>query len=141
MVNYFKYLTLIITIFSIGGAALIIKESGENYLEAMLVLENKNGYIRSVDIAKMLNVSKPSVSKALRVLASANYIQQPISGKILLTAAGREKAAEVLDRHNTIADYLTKVLGTPEDISLIDACRIEHVISEITFQKIKEAVK
>ena len=120
---------------------MIIKESGENYLEAMLVLENENGFIRSVDIAKMLNVSKPSVSKALRVLASANYIEQPISGKILLTKTGREKAAEVLDRHNTIACYLTNVLGVDHDISLIDACRIEHVISEITFQKMKEAIK
>lgn len=125
----------------IGGVVLIIKESGENYLEAMLVLENKNGYVRSVDIANMLSVSKPSVSKALRVLAAAKYIEQPISGKILLTAAGRDKAAEVLDRHNTIADYLTKVLGVSEDVSLIDACRIEHVISDITFQKMKEAVK
>ena len=120
---------------------MIIKESGENYLEAMLVLENEHGYIRSVDIANMLNVSKPSVSKAIRVLAMANYIEKPISGKIFLTKTGREKAAEVLDRHNTIAYYLTNILGVDEAVSLVDACRIEHVISEITFQKMKEAIK
>jgi Mn-dependent DtxR family transcriptional regulator len=113
-------------------------ESGENYLETILVLHQRQGYVRSIDIANELEFTKPSISRAVGILKNDGYITVEPSGNILLTEKGLEKATAVYDRHQTISAYLHKVLGVPEDVAEADACRIEHIISQETFAKIKE---
>ena len=113
-------------------------ESGENYLETILVLSERNGKVRSVDIANELEFSKPSVSRAIGILKKEGLIQVDEGGLIELTEAGKRRAVAVLDRHTVIADYLCKVLGVRPDTSEEDACRIEHIISEETFERMKE---
>lgn len=109
-----------------------IQESGENYLETILNLEQKNGIVRSIDIANTLGYSKPSVSRAMNVLKKAGYIEQEAYGNIRLTAAGRQRASEVYDRHLLITQFLIKILDLNPEIAEQDACRIEHVISPET---------
>lgn len=109
-----------------------IQESGENYLETILNLEQKNGIVRSIDIANTLGYSKPSVSRAMNVLKKAGYIEQEAYGNIQLTDAGRQRASEVYDRHLLITQFLIKILDLNPEIAEQDACRIEHVISQET---------
>lgn len=118
-----------------------IHESGENYLETILLLEKKNGSVRSVDIAAELDYSKPSISRAMGILKQENYITMEKNGDILLTDKGREKANRIYERHQLITDYLIKALGIEHGTASEDACRIEHVISEKSFEKIKEWVE
>ena len=117
-----------------------LHESGENYLETILVLEKKNGYVRSIDIANELNFSKPSVSRAMKLLKENNYIEMDIDSHIILTEEGRKKAEAVYDRHNTINEFFIK-LGVSKEQAEIDACRIEHIISEETLSCIKKVLK
>ncbi|MEG1886815.1 MAG: metal-dependent transcriptional regulator [Oscillospiraceae bacterium] len=119
---------------------MIIQESGENYLEAILIIEKEKQHVRSVDISTFLGVSKPSVNKALKILVAAQYIEYPFSSKIVLTDSGRDKALSVLERHHTISEFLTGILNVDERTAEIDACRIEHILSDTTFQKIKELI-
>ena len=114
-----------------------IQESGENYLETILVLENKSGFVRSIDIANELGYTKPSVSRAMSILKKADYITMEHDGQIRLTDKGKVKANQVYERHGIIKEYLTMTLGLNEDLSDHDACRIEHVISQETFDKMK----
>ncbi len=114
-----------------------IQESAEMYLETILVLQKRLGSVRSIDIANELSYSKPSVSVAMKHLRENGYIQTDGNGCILLTDSGREIALSVYDRHTTISGLLTR-LGVSEETAAEDACRIEHVISEETFQKLKE---
>ncbi|NLJ16268.1 MAG: metal-dependent transcriptional regulator [Clostridiales bacterium] len=118
-----------------------IQESGEDYLETILILKNRKGYVRSVDIANELGYSKPSVSRAMGILKEAGYITVESGGSICLTEKGQQKAEAVYERHLTITNYLHRVLDVPSDIAAKDACRIEHIISEETFDAIKNAVK
>ena len=115
-------------------------ESGENYLEAILVLKARNGKVRSVDVAAELDYSKPSVSRAIGILKNNGLVAVDESGWIELTEAGELRAAAILDRHNIIADYLSEVLGVDRETAQKDACRIEHILSEKTFEKIKEGL-
>ena len=117
-----------------------IKESGENYLETILLLYKKNGLVRSIDIANELEYSKPSISRAMNILKSDGYITMEKSGFIHLTEEGKKKALEVYERHQLILKYLTDILGVSEKTAEEDACRIEHIISIETFEKIKEHV-
>jgi Mn-dependent DtxR family transcriptional regulator len=117
-----------------------IHESGENYLETILILEKRNGYVRSIDIANELNFSKPSVSRAVKVLKENNYIIVKNDGHILLSEEGRKKAEGIYDRHVTLTNFLAQ-LGVNKTIAEEDACRIEHIISEETYQCIKKSVK
>lgn len=119
---------------------MIIQESGENYLETILLLQKTKGYVRSIDVAAALNFSKPSISRAMSILRRENYILMEANGNIVLTDKGLTKAQSVLERHLVIKDFLEKVLGLPSDISDKDACRIEHIISPETFSKIKDKV-
>ncbi|HIU64911.1 MAG TPA: metal-dependent transcriptional regulator [Candidatus Avacidaminococcus intestinavium] len=119
---------------------MIIQESGENYLETILLLQKTKGYVRSIDIAAALNFSKPSISRAMSILRRENYILMEANGNIILTEKGLAKAKSVLERHLVIKDYLEKVLDLPPDIADKDACRIEHIISPETFEKIKALV-
>lgn len=117
-----------------------IRESAENYLETILVLEKENGKVRSVDIANKLNFSKPSISCAMKQFRENGFIETDENGFISLTERGNEIAERTYERHSLITNYLIS-LGVSEATAAEDACRIEHVISEESFEKIKEHVK
>ena len=112
-------------------------ESGENYLETILVLTKKNGSVRSIDIADAMQFTKASVSRAMSILKRDNYIIMQPDGSIILTKKGQKKAAEVYDRHVTLTHFINEVLGVDVEIAEKDACRIEHIISPETFAGIK----
>ncbi len=118
-----------------------IQESGENYLETILILEDENRRVRSVDIANTLGVSKPSVTRAMSVLKQAGYIEQESYGEITLTAEGRRRASEILDRHRLIQEFLILAAGVDAEVAGQDACRIEHVIHEETVEGIRRFVE
>lgn len=115
-------------------------ESGEMYLETILVLKNKYGYVRSIDIAHEMNYSKPSVSRAMSLLKEDGYIEHDPHGMILLTQKGQKIADKIYDRHKTLTKYLI-MIGVDDETAQQDACKIEHVISDKSFSKIKEIVK
>ncbi len=117
-----------------------IHESGEDYLETILVLGREKGNVRSIDIATDLGYSKPSVSRAMGILRNSGYITINESGHILLTETGREKAEQIYDRHRTITRYFQEILKVSPENARNDACRIEHDLSEETYQKLKEAL-
>ena len=112
-------------------------ESGENYLETILVLTKKNGSVRSIDIADAMQFTKASVSRAMSILKRDNYIIMHPDGSILLTKEGQKKATAVYDRHVTLTRYINEILGVDMEIAEKDACRIEHIISPETFAGIK----
>lgn len=113
-----------------------IQESAENYLEAILMLSIRKGEVHSVDIAAELEVSKPSVSVAMKKLRENGYIQVTGEGHIRLTDAGREIAERMYERHTFLCQWLT-ALGVDPQIAAQDACRMEHVISAETFEAIR----
>lgn len=117
-----------------------ILESGEDYLETILVLHNRNGEVRSIDIAAELDYSKPSVSVAMKNLRERECITVDKNGFITLTEKGRAIAERVYERHLLFTDWLIS-LGVPEDIAAEDACRIEHCLSTESFEAIKSHVK
>ena len=117
-----------------------IRESGENYLETILILQNKLGAVRSIDIANELGYSKASISRAMGILKNANYIEIEDGGNILLTSSGKQKADEILERHKIITEFLIKSLNADANLADKDACRIEHIISEEIFEKMKKYV-
>jgi len=117
-----------------------IQESAENYLEAIFTLKNKKGYVRSIDIARDLGYSKPSVSRAMKLLRENNYITMDEDGTIHLTESGAQIAESMYERHTLLARFL-KDLGVTEDVAFEDACRIEHVISQETFDKLKQFIE
>ncbi|BAH06036.1 metal-dependent transcriptional regulator [Clostridium kluyveri] len=115
-----------------------VHESAENYLETILVLSKRNGTVRSIDIVRELGFSKPSISVAMKNLRQNNYIVMDDEGYIELTSKGFEIAAKMYERHTIISKLLIK-LGVDEKKAVEDACRIEHVISEESFEAIKKA--
>lgn len=117
---------------------MILGESLEDYLETLLILGKENEKIRCVDVAKRMNVSKPSVNKAMNVLKEKGYVQQETYGDIHFTPEGKELAEKVYQRHTTVQSFLQHVLGVDEETAEEEACHIEHVISEDTFIKIKD---
>lgn len=117
-----------------------ILESAENYLETILVLHNRKGQVRSIDIANELEFSKPSVSVAMKRLRENGYIIMHDDGYIELTDAGRKIAESIYDRHTTLTECLTRI-GVDPQTAAEDACRVEHVISEETFHAIKVHLK
>jgi Mn-dependent DtxR family transcriptional regulator len=116
-----------------------IHKSAEDYLEAMLILEEEKGYIRSVDIARHLGVSKPSVSYACKQLRESGYINMDANGPISLAPAGYKIARRIYERHKALTAFLKK-LGVSEDQAEEDACEIEHVISYETYVAICDFV-
>ncbi len=112
-----------------------LRQSAEDYLEAMLILKNEHGYIRSIDIAKRLSVSKPSVSFAVKRLRENGYIDMDMDGLITFTESGLAAAAWVYERHTLLSQLLTDI-GVSEDVAAQDACRIEHDISDESFNAI-----
>lgn len=117
-----------------------IKESAENYLEAILMIKKEKGHVRSIDVANELNFSKPSVSVAMKNFREEGYIVIENDGGISLTEKGLEVASKVYERHQVIARLLI-TLGVDEETAYEDSCKIEHDISQQTFEKIKEFLK
>ncbi len=119
---------------------MIIRESAENYLETILMIQNRKGVVRSIDIANELDFSKPSVSVAMKNLRENGYIDMDANGCITLLESGREIAEKMYERHLTLSNWLI-TLGVNEETAVKDACRIEHVISSETFEAIKKIAK
>ncbi|MCM1578936.1 MAG: metal-dependent transcriptional regulator [Ruminococcus sp.] len=113
-------------------------ESGEDYLETILLLHRKTGYVRSIDIANELNYSKPSISRAMNILKENGYITVETGGRIALTQKGQAKAEAVYERHVTITAFFEKLLGVSPENAEHDACKIEHIISDESYGKLKE---
>lgn len=111
-------------------------ESGEMYLETILVLSQKRPFVRAIDIGEYMGYSKPSVSRAMGLLKTGGYILVDPDGHITLTDAGREVAETIYERHTVLTDILTK-LGVDPEIAAEDACKMEHYISDTSFQAIK----
>ncbi len=116
-----------------------IYESAEDYLEQILMLLERKGHARSVDIAAGLNVSKPSVSVAMKKLRENGYILMSADNMISLTDKGYAIARRIYDRHQALTKYLMQ-LGVPEDIARADACKIEHDLSEESFSAIRKQI-
>ncbi len=117
-----------------------IQESGENYLETILILDKKNGHVRSIDVANELGYTKASVSRAMGILKEAGYLVMEPNGSLVLTEEGRRRASAVYERHTVIAQFLQMTLGVDGETAVQDSCRIEHIISEESFRRIKEYV-
>ena len=113
-----------------------IKESAEDYLEAILALSRINGQVRSIDIVNRLKVTKPSVSVAMKKLRENGFINMDSDGFISLTDEGKKIADKIYERHQFITQWLQD-LGVSEEVAAVDACKIEHVLSEETFRAIK----
>lgn len=117
-----------------------IHESAENYLETILMIQKEKGSVRSVDVARHLEFSKPSVSRAMSLLKTNGYILMDPDGQLHLTDIGLEIAERIYERHCLISQWLEK-LGVDSETAANDACRIEHDISKVTFEKIKEHIQ
>ena len=116
------------------------QESGEDYLETILMLRKRQGYVRSIDIANELEYTKPSISRAMKILKENNLITMDDNKMIILTKEGEKRAQEIHLRHQIITRLLVDQFGVDKDIADQDACRIEHVISEETFEKMKQYI-
>lgn len=117
-----------------------IKESGEMYLETILILSKKNNIVRSIDVAEYMNFSKPSVSRAMTILKNEKCILIDKDGHIALTEKGRTIAEKIYERHTLLSELLMR-LGVDEETAAADACKIEHDISDKTFKAIKQHIQ
>lgn len=117
-----------------------IHASGEDYLEAVLILQKKQGMVRSIDLARHMGFSKPSISHAVGVLKNGGFLTVDEDGYFHLTEDGREVAEKIYERHQFFTEQLVAV-GVDRETAERDACRIEHVISEEAFEKLKTSVE
>lgn len=122
-----------------GGVTVALQESGEMYLETILVLSQKNKAVRSIDIVEHMGFSKPSVSRAVAILKKDGYITVDDSGHITLTDSGKRIAEKIYSRHNTLTEFLV-MLGVDRATAVEDACKMEHDISDETFNAIKRNI-
>ena len=113
-----------------------LHKSGEDYLEAILILHNKKGSVRSIDIADFMGVSKPSISNAIKLLREGGFLVMDDSKMIKLTKSGREAAERIYERHRFLTEGLIAI-GVDPDTAEKDACKIEHDLSAETFEKLK----
>jgi len=113
-----------------------LQESGEMYLESIYVLTKKNPHIRSIDVVEYMGYSKPSVSRAVNLLKKGGFLLMDDDGMLTLTDAGKEIAEKIFERHTILTNYLVR-LGVPHEIATEDACKMEHVISDESFEAIK----
>ena len=116
-----------------------LQESGEMYLETIYVLSQKSRFVRAIDVGEYMGYSKPSVSRAVGILKSGGYITVDKDGFITLTEIGLERATTIYERHTVLTAMLVG-LGVDEDTAAADACRMEHVISDKSFQAIKNHI-
>ena len=114
-----------------------LQESGEMYLETILRLSKKMNVVRAIDIGEEMGYSKPSVSRAVGLLKQGGYVVGNVDGHLTLTESGREIAEKIFERHTLITKFLTAI-GVDEEIAAQDACKIEHVISDASFEAIKK---
>lgn len=114
-----------------------ILESAENYLESILILKNEKGTVRAIDIVNYLGFSKPSVSIALKQLETNGFITRDEDNHIFLTESGREIADSIYERHQLLSDLFIRI-GVSESTARDDACKVEHHISQETFERLKE---
>ena len=117
-----------------------IQESGEMYLETILVLSEKSENVHAIDVGKYMGYSKPSVSRAMGILKEGGFIEVSDSGVITLTETGRERAESIYERHNVISELLMRI-GVSKETAIEDACKAEHYISDETFNAIKKFLK
>ncbi len=113
-----------------------LQESGEMYLETIYILTKKNHDVRSLDVAEYMNFSKPSVSRAVGILKQGGYITVDSDGYLHLTDVGEEIAAKIYERHTLLTEFLIQ-LGVDQETAAADACKIEHDISDRSFEAIK----
>ena len=123
-----------------GGLRMQLHQSGEDYLETIYILDKKTKYVRSIDIATELGYSKPSISRAMKILAENNFIEVKADGQIILTDIGLEKAKKVYERHLLITEFLTDILNVSKENAECDACKIEHVIGDESYIKLRDFV-
>ena len=116
---------------------MVLGESGEMYLETLLILSKKNENVRSNDLAVSMGFSRPSVCRAVKILKTEQYISVDEKGYLTLTNSGREIAEKIYERHNVISAFFRSI-GVSAETAAEDACRIEHVISDESFEKLKE---
>ena len=116
-----------------------IHESSENYLEAILMIREEKGRVRSIDVANKLGFTKPSISRAMSLLRENGYIDIGDDGHITLTKSGEEIAERIYERHRLLTRWLV-YLGVSESSASEDACRLEHDVSQETFDKLKEHI-
>ncbi|MBE6083275.1 MULTISPECIES: metal-dependent transcriptional regulator [Tissierellales] len=116
-----------------------MNESAENYLKTLLILQKKLGEVRSIDVANELGISKPSVSVAMKKLRKEGFVNMDANHNLILTEDGVNYANSILERHAVIERYLIEILNVDEKIAHRDSCRMEHLVSEETFTKIKES--
>ena len=116
-----------------------LQESGEMYLETILILTEKNPNVRSIDVCDYMGFSKPSVSRAIGLLKSGGYVTVDKDGYISLTELGSEVAHKMYERHKLLTDFLTS-LGVSEEVASNDACKIEHHISDESFEAIRKSM-
>lgn len=117
-----------------------LQESGEMYLETILILKNRNGAVRSIDVANEMGYSKPSISRAVSHLREGGYLNMDLDGYLTLTDSGMEVATKIYERHRVLSKALM-TLGVDEKTATEDACRMEHVISDESFEAIKQHIK
>ena len=116
-----------------------VRDSSEDYLEAILILSTKNGYVRNVDIADYMGFSKPSITHAITTLRNGGYVRTDTDKNIFLTPKGKKIAEKIYEKHEFFKAYLMSI-GVDEKTAAHDACRIEHAISDESFEKLKIAV-
>lgn len=109
-------------------------QSGEDYLKAILLLQHKQGYVRATDIAEIMQYTKASISRAVKILRENDYIYQDAHKMIFLTEKGLQKATQIYERHQFFTVFLIEILHIEPQIAEQDACRLEHVVSDSTFQ-------
>ena len=112
----------------------------EDYLEAVLMMQQRHGYVHCVDIAEHLGVKKPSVSRAVKELSKSGHLVKNADGTLSLTKLGVQIAEQIYEKHQFFTRQLIEA-GVPEDIAKEDACKLEHVVSETTFSKLKETAR
>lgn len=125
---------------NLGGVILDLQESGQMYLETILILSKKINHVRSLDVAEYMNFSKPSVSRAVGLLKNGGFITSDKDGYLYLTEIGKEIAEQIFERHNILTDYLVSI-GVSRETASQDACKMEHHISQETFEAIKNQIK
>lgn len=119
-----------------GGRAVVLQESGEMYLETILILSSDNVFVRAIDVGEYMGFSKPSVSRAMSNLRQDGYVEIAANGAITLTVRGREIAEKIYERHTLLTELLVH-LGVSEKTAMQDACKMEHDISDESFEAIK----
>ena len=117
-----------------------LQESGEDYLESILKIEQKKGTVRSVDVANDLQVSKPSVSRAIHVFEDEGLLSMDENARLILTEKGRAIAEKIYERHILFTRFFIQ-LGVDEQVAAVDACRMEHTLSDETFAALKEFIE